>query len=156
MTELFGNIESLTEDEASCGHNMDCQCEHCQARQARLDAVVHAEYGGDTARCDCGDCRRLIIAARTARTTYSAVVESGSCSTDYRRWEEREHCGHAHKTYEAAERCLATKTRMYCQHGRIAGLPCRHCLSGTARAQNCSAAWYNGRIHNQDGERVGQ
>jgi hypothetical protein len=28
---------------------------------------------------------------------YYAVVESGSCSPDYKRWEERETCGHAHK-----------------------------------------------------------
>ena len=30
------------------------------------------------------------------KTTYSIVVESGSCSPDYKRWEEKANCGHAH------------------------------------------------------------
>ena len=88
------------------------------------------------------------------KETYSVVVESGSCSPDRKRWEERTNCGHAHRTMEAAEKCKARLTRMYCQHGRIAGTPCHHCL-GYAQAQNCSATWYNATIHNQDGERPG-
>ena len=87
------------------------------------------------------------------KETYSAVVESGSCSNDYRRWDERLSCGHAHRTIEAAKKCLASKRTMYCEHGRKAGLPCRHCL-GYAHGQTCSAAWYNGTIHTQDGERA--
>ena len=86
--------------------------------------------------------------------TYSVVVESGSCSPDYRRWEERMHCGHAHRTIKAALRCRAAKTRMYCEHDRIAGLPCRHCLGGLAHGRNCSAAWYGAKLHTQEGERV--
>lgn len=87
------------------------------------------------------------------KTTYAAVVESGSCSADYKRWEEIKHCGHNHRTIEAAEKCLSLKTRSYCNHGRITGLPCRQCL-GYAQNHSTSAAWYNGRIHNQNGERV--
>ncbi len=41
------------------------------------------------------------------KTTYSAVVESGSCDPTRTRWEERKHCGHAHRTREAAQRCGA-------------------------------------------------
>ena len=88
-----------------------------------------------------------------AHETYSAVVESGSCSPDYQRWEERATCGHAHRTIEAAQACLARKTRWYCQHGRPAGGRCRHC-GGSARAQSTSALWYNSTIHNQRGERI--
>lgn len=88
------------------------------------------------------------------KETYSAVVESGSCSPDYERWEERQHCGHAHRTIEAAERCLDQHTRMYCDHGRIAGTPCRHCLGGRADSKTTSAEWYHGTIHNQDSERI--
>lgn len=86
--------------------------------------------------------------------TYSAVVESGSCSMDGRRWEERTSCGHKHKTIEAAQACLSKKQRYYCQHGRPAKSLCRHCLGGQAHAQNTSALWYNGKIHNQNGERI--
>ena len=67
---------------------------------------------------------------------YFAVVETGSCSMDGQRWEERATCGHAHKTREAAEKCLA-KNRGY-----------------NPRTRTCSALWYNGRIHNQHGERA--
>ena len=86
--------------------------------------------------------------------TYSVVVESGSCDPTHTRWEERAHCGHAHKTIEAARKCQAKLTRMYCDHGRIARLPCRACLGGRAHPRTCSATWHNARIHNQDGERI--
>lgn len=88
------------------------------------------------------------------RETYSVVVESGSCDPTYTRWEEREHCGHAHKTIEAAERCMHKLTRWQCNHGLWQGAPCSHCLGGVARGDSTSAAWYNATIHNQDGERV--
>jgi hypothetical protein len=88
------------------------------------------------------------------RTTYSVVVESGSCSPDYRRWEERMHCGHAHKSMDAALKCLFRLTRWYCQHGRPVGAACRQCLGGRATANSTSGAWYGARIHNQNGERV--
>ena len=84
---------------------------------------------------------------------YKAVVESGSCSPDYQRWEERADCGHLHRSIEAAEKCLAKHQQWYCQHGRIHGLPCRHCL-GRARGDSTSALWYNGNIHDQDGRRI--
>lgn len=87
------------------------------------------------------------------KTTYTAVVETGSCSMDRLRWEERATCGHAHKTIEAAAACLAKKRRSYCNHGRIAGALCKHCL-GYAQSHSASALWYNGTIHNQNGERV--
>jgi hypothetical protein len=74
------------------------------------------------------------------RKGYSAVVESGSCSCDYKRWEERANCGHAHRTIEAAEKCLETHIGMH------------RSLSG---GMECSALWYNGTIHDQDGQRVG-
>ena len=85
--------------------------------------------------------------------TYSAVVESGSCSRDYTRWEERLNCGHKHKTIKAAEACLAKKRQWYCMHGRRQGLPCKGCL-GLAKGDHTSADWYNGTIHNQNEERV--
>lgn len=69
---------------------------------------------------------------------YSAVVESGSCDPTYTRWEEREHCGHAHKTIEAAEACGAKHYNSRWVNG-----------SWTA-----CAAWNGYTIHNQDGERV--
>ena len=84
---------------------------------------------------------------------YSVVVESGSCSQDYKKWEERAHCGHAHRTIGAAEACMDKLTRWYCNHGRIQGAPCRHCY-GCAQGHSTSAKWYNARLHNQDGERV--
>ena len=84
---------------------------------------------------------------------YSVVVESGSCDPTYTRWEERVNCGHKHKTIDAAEACLAKLTRMYCQHGHVAGTPCKRCL-GYAKSQQCSATWYGAKIHNQDEERV--
>lgn len=88
------------------------------------------------------------------KETYSVVVESGSCSRDYKKWEEREHCGHAHKSIRAAEACMAKLTRRYCNHGRVAGTACGQCL-GYAQSQSTSARWYNAIIHNQDSERVG-
>lgn len=87
------------------------------------------------------------------QTTYSAVVESGSCSMDQKRWEERVNCGHKHRTIEAASRCLDKHTKWYCNHGHRAGTPCRACL-GYAQSQSTSALWYNGRIHDDIGQRV--
>lgn len=84
---------------------------------------------------------------------FKAVVESGSYSPDGKRFEEREDCGHLHKTIEAAEKCLAKKQTSYCNHGRKAGAPCRQC-NGYAQSHSTSALWYNGRVHNQDGERA--
>ncbi len=84
---------------------------------------------------------------------YSAVVETGSCSPDYKRWEEKANCGHAHKTIESAQKCLDKKQTSYCNHGHVTGTPCSQCL-GFAQRHSTSALWYNGRIHNQDGERV--
>ena len=86
---------------------------------------------------------------------FYAVSETGSCSPDYQRWEEAENCGHAHKTIEAAEKCLSKKQRWYCQHGHIAGTLCSQCL-GYAQGNSTSAAWYNGSIHNQHGERINE
>ena len=85
--------------------------------------------------------------------TYTAVVESGSCSPDYRRWEEKATCGHKHRTLSAALECLAKQQASYCDHGRRAGLRCAACL-GYAQARHTSALWYGGTIHNQHGERV--
>jgi len=85
--------------------------------------------------------------------TYSAVVESGSHSHDYQRFEEIEHCGHKHRTIEAAKKCLDKKQRWFCQHGTVSGRLCRLC-GGYATRDSTSAAWFNGTIHNQNGERV--
>jgi hypothetical protein len=85
--------------------------------------------------------------------TFSVVVESGSCSPDYKRWEERCNCGHHHKTEAAAERCMKKLTRSYCNHGHVAGSPCKQCL-GYAQSHSTSAKWYGARIHNQAEERV--
>lgn len=112
------------------------------------------------------------------KETYSVVVESGSHSVPARpvtcptcngdgcqacsgsgwqqqslQYEERANCGHAHKTFEAAERCRAKLTRMYCNHGHVSGTPCTRC-NGYAQHQTTSARWYGATIHNQDQERV--
>jgi hypothetical protein len=93
--------------------------------------------------------------AKTERKeTYSVVVETGSCSTDYSRWDERCNCGHHHKTIDAAKRCMEKLTRWYCQHGRPSGSRCGQCCGGIAHGNNTSARWYNARIHNQSEERV--
>ena len=91
---------------------------------------------------------------KTKKTTYSAVVESRSSSVDYQRWDEQVNCGHRHKTIATAQQCLDAKRRLVCEHGRYAGLPCRHCLGGSAHGKSCSATWYNGSIHNHNEERV--
>ena len=54
---------------------------------------------------------------------------------DYQRWEERENCGHAHRTIEAAEACKGRLTKRN-------------------KRGECSARWYNATIHNQSGERA--
>ena len=69
--------------------------------------------------------------------TYSAVVESGSCSTDYKRWEEKAHCGHRHRTFAAADRC---------------GDKLRGMHRDASGSWVCSALWYNYSVHNDDGE----
>jgi hypothetical protein len=69
---------------------------------------------------------------------YSAVVESGSCSPGYKRWEEVKNCGHAHKTVEAAEQCGAKHYAAKYVNG----------------SWQASAAWHGYCVHNQDGERV--
>lgn len=89
----------------------------------------------------------------TGKNMVSVVVESGSCSTDFTRWEERAHCGHAHRSIEAAKKCMAKLTRYYCNHGRAAGTACRRCL-GYAQAHSTSAKWYGATFHNQRGERL--
>jgi hypothetical protein len=78
------------------------------------------------------------INPKRLKLTYSAVVESGSCSMDYSRWEERKNCGHAHKTIEAAKRCGA---KLY--NSRYEG------GSWTA-----SAAWHGYKVHDQFERRV--
>lgn len=87
------------------------------------------------------------------KDTYSVVVESGSCSSDRKYWEERANCGHAHKTIANAEACMAKLTRRYCNHGRVAGTPCSQCL-GYAQSHSTSARWYGATVHNQDSERI--
>lgn len=87
------------------------------------------------------------------KTTYTAVVESGSCSEDYTRWEERYTCGHKHRSIAAAYKCMQRKQRWYCPHGRISGTPCSQC-GGYAQGSTTSADWYNATIHNQNQGRV--
>jgi hypothetical protein len=70
---------------------------------------------------------------------YSAVVESGCCSPNYKRWDERDHCGHAHKTTKAAQKCGAKHIGA---HYYVGGL--WHCIT----------PWYDFKIHNELGERV--
>lgn len=72
------------------------------------------------------------------KETYSAVVESGSCSPDYKSWEERMNCGHTHKTFEAA---LACGKKNYAEKW----------VNGSWQA---SAAWHGYTVHNQNGERI--
>lgn len=78
---------------------------------------------------------------------YKAVVETGSCSMPGRDridpatgersayWEEQTTCGHKHRTYDTAWRCLQAQRK-------------------TDKYGCCSALWYNGRIHDQDGCRT--
>ena len=86
-------------------------------------------------------------------TSYSAVVESGSCSMDYEFWEEASHCGHKHRTIDAAEKCLETKQQHFCNHGHRSGSLCNQCL-GFAQSHHTSATWSGGTIHDQLGRRV--
>ncbi len=73
--------------------------------------------------------------------TYKAVVE-----------EESVDCGHAHRTIEAAERCLANHQRWYCQHGgRVSGDPCRRCNGPSRAGSTSSTHWDNGTIHTTTG-----
>jgi len=75
--------------------------------------------------------------ASETKATYSAVVESGSWSEDGRR-EERKHCGHAHRTVEAAYRCGS-----------------RHYASKYVRGSwQANAAWHGYTVHDQDQRRV--
>ena len=67
---------------------------------------------------------------------FFAVAETGSCSPDYKRWEERATCGHAHKTREAAEACRVKKQNW------------------SKDGKTCSVLWYNSKIHNQHEGRV--
>jgi len=81
-----------------------------------------------------------------AHDTYTVAVETGSCCGPHDAhnpapaggcsWEERATCGHHHRTYAAAERCR-DKLLNWDRDGR-----------------NCSALWYNSKIHNQHGQRV--
>lgn len=70
---------------------------------------------------------------------FIAVVESGSCSCDYQTWEEKRHCGHAHKTYRAAMEC---GNRHYNAHTDKTG------------GWSANADWHGFTIHDQDGHRV--
>ncbi len=66
---------------------------------------------------------------------FKVVAETGSCSHDYRQWEEKADCGHKHRTIEAAEECLRK-------------------LTAEDKNGNCSRLWYHAVIHNQNQERV--
>jgi hypothetical protein len=91
--------------------------------------------------------------AKYKSTRFYAVIETGRCSDDSRCWEERESCGHAHKTRDAAVKCLTKKALAYCEHGIKAGDPCDDCLNGYAYVLDTNE-WYRGEIHNQNGERA--
>jgi len=86
--------------------------------------------------------RRALLAraegGKEMKKGYKAVVESGSCSPDYKRWEERASCGHLHRTIEAAEKCGEKLRGSKYVNG----------------SWQCSALWYNFQIHNEDGERI--
>ncbi len=84
---------------------------------------------------------------------YFAVSETGSHCQNYEHYEEKENCGHAHKTRAAARECLAKKQRYYCDHGRVTGTTCSQC-TGFAGQHRTSAAWFNGTVHDQYGRRV--
>ena len=70
--------------------------------------------------------------------TYSAVVESGSHDRTATYYEERMHCGHAHRTIEAAERCGARNYASRYEGSRW-----------TANQQ-----WHGWTVHDQDQRRV--
>lgn len=72
---------------------------------------------------------------------FRAVVETGSYSCDVdgdlgHRWEERKHCGHWHKTRDAAVRC-GERLRAY-----------------NKKTRECSALWAYPVIHDEAGHRV--
>ena len=69
---------------------------------------------------------------------FSAVVETGWHSADYRRYEERRNCGHAHRDVTAAEIC---GSRLY---------GARYVRG----AWQANADWHGYTIHNQDSEPV--
>lgn len=75
-----------------------------------------------------------------SRRGFYAVVESGSCSQDYKRWEERQNCGHAHKSPAAAEACGKKHyTAKY--------------VNGSWQA---CAAWHGYTVHDEIGQRVSE
>jgi hypothetical protein len=87
-----------------------------------------------------------LAAAAHAHDTYTVAAETGSCCGPHDsrspapdggcHWEEQQTCGHAHRTYAAAERCQE----------RLIGY--------NTKTRSCSALWYNSRIHNQHGQRA--
>jgi uncharacterized protein YfcZ (UPF0381/DUF406 family) len=67
---------------------------------------------------------------------YTAAVETGSCCIDDRSvMEQRCTCGHKHKTRDTAEKCMEKLTKR-------------------DKNGNCSAQWYNSKIHDQDQRRA--
>jgi hypothetical protein len=73
------------------------------------------------------------------KPTYSVVVVFGG--------EVREHCGHKHRTVEAARDCLKKKTVQFCS---VCGE--RRCKRHSGKAQN--ARWYNAVIRDNEGKVV--
>lgn len=87
------------------------------------------------------------------KATYSVVVENpNSWDATTGIHEITAHCGHRHKSADAAERCLASLTRWYCIHGKstttAAGYParCSACTGGLAQPNSTSARWYGASI----------
>ena len=74
------------------------------------------------------------------KTRYSAVVESGSYSDDYERWEESINCGHLHKSPQAALRC---GKKNYGAH-----------INKITHSWEACAAWHGYRVHDQNNRRV--
>ncbi len=72
------------------------------------------------------------------RKGFYAVVESGSCDQTYTFWEERQNCGHAHKTRDAAMYCGAKHYGAKYINGRWQG----------------RATWYGYTVHDEAGRRT--
>jgi hypothetical protein len=81
------------------------------------------------------------------KTTYSVVVENRNSWTQYadgtRECEITNDCGHAHRTFETAEKCLQRLTRSFCHCGDTHEGYCSRC---NTHANSTLARWWGATI----------
>lgn len=86
-----------------------------------------------------------------SKSTYSVVVRDPNSWTQNRDGSDRQyeitaHCGHKHKSLEAADACMARLTAWYCNCGERCDSH-RRCSSSTGHTANStSATWYHATV----------